>query len=173
MVVAWRIDARGRERAGVLDDLEGEGRAARFGREFAADFEQGVADGFGFEALAVHAPEETVLRVEAQSLGVVGAAEPVGTAEDESAEETLLRPPVGHEARRQVVEQFGVGGAFAAFAEIVDAADEPFAEELLPKSIRRDASRQRVAAVRDPFGELQAAALAGRYRGELVPRGDA
>ena len=94
-------------------------------------------------------------------------------AKDESSQETFLRPPVGHEARRQVVEQFGVGGAFAAFAEIVDAADEALAEELLPETIHRHAGRQRVTTIGDPFRELKAAALAGRYRGELVPGGDA
>ena len=90
--------------AGILDDLQDQGGAAGLGGEFAADLEQGVADGLGFEALAVHAPEEPVLGVEAQAFGVVGAGESVGVAEGESAEETLLRPAVGHEARRQVVK---------------------------------------------------------------------
>ena len=66
-----------------------------------------------------------------------------------------------------------MGGALAAFAEVIDAAHNAFAKEFLPETIHRDARRQRIAAVGDPFSELEAAALAGRYRGELVPRGDA
>jgi hypothetical protein len=51
-----------------------------------------------------------------------------------------------------MVKQFRVGGAFAAFSEVIDAPDEAFAEELLPETIHRDAGRQRIAAVSDPFG---------------------
>ena len=90
MMVVRGIDSCGRESAGVLDDFEGQGGAARFGGEFAADLEKGVANGLGFEALAVHAPEEPVLGVEAEAFGVVGAGESIGVTEDESAEEALL-----------------------------------------------------------------------------------
>ena len=72
-----------------------------------------------------------------------------------------------------MVEQFGVGGALAAFAKVIDAAHKAFAKEFLPETIHRYACRQRIAAVGDPFSELEAAALAGRYHRELVPRGDA
>ena len=88
----------------VFRVLQDQGWSADLGREFSADLEQGVADGFGFEALAVHAPEQAVLRVEAQARGVVGAAEAISVAEDESAEEALLRPALGHEACRQVIQ---------------------------------------------------------------------
>ena len=66
-----------------------------------------------------------------------------------------------------------MGGPIGAFAEVIDAADEAFAEELLPETVHRDAGRQRIAAVSDPFGELEAAALPGRNGGELIPGGHA
>jgi hypothetical protein len=76
-------------------------------------------------------------------------------------------PAVFHEVLGEKVEQFGVVRAFAGFAEIVDGADDAFAEVPAPYAIHHDAGGQGIGGVDEPVGELEAAA-AMEFGGSVV-----
>ena len=61
-------------------------------------------------------------------------------------------------------------GPVAARAEIIDRADDPLAEQLLPDAIHHHSRGQRIVSTRDPVGQLPATALAFGDRCRLVSR---
>ena len=63
-------------------------------------------------------------------------------------------------------------GRIATRAEVIDAAHNAFAEELLPDAIHDDASGERIAPISDPVRELHATTFVGGDDGKVVPRGD-
>ena len=67
------------------------------------------------------------------------------------------------------VEQLGMRGPFAADAEIVGRAHEPFAEMPLPDAIHDHARGERVLLRRDPFGQ-RGSPLLGGYAVERLAR---
>ena len=63
-----------------------------------------------------------------------------------------------YKAHREVVEQPGVGGAFSGRAEVVHRAHDALAEEVVPNAVGHHARGERVIRLREPIGQLQAAA---------------
>ena len=71
-------------------------------------------------------------------------AELIGPAQDDRPHQLLDRPAVADEPGRQVVEQLGVRRRVAGDAEVVDARDQPLAEQVLPDAVDHHARRERV-----------------------------
>src|SRR6266513_3055681 len=67
----------------------------------------------------------------------------------------LDRPSSFAQSPSQVIEQRLVCGLFAQLAEVVRSADDPFAEVMLPDSIRYDPRRQGVVGGTKPARQLQ------------------
>ena len=94
-------------------------------------------------------------------VGGVGAALE-GVGEEDVAKEALDGAAGGDEALGEVVEEFGVGGEVAEFAEVVGGGDEAAAEEVMPETVDDDAGGEGVARhVGHVSGEFEAAALGG------------
>ena len=70
---------------------------------------------------------------------------------------------------REVIEQLGMTRRITARAEVVHAAHQPLAEELLPDAVDRNAGGERMTRIRDPIGQLQATTLPGGNRGLRFP----
>jgi hypothetical protein len=92
---------------------------------------------------------------------VMVAAELVGAARHDLGDEGLHRPAMLDEARREVVEQGGVGRGLARGPEVVGSLDETDAEEMLPDAVGHDPRGEGMLGAGDPAGELEPAALLG------------
>jgi hypothetical protein len=61
-----------------------------------------------------------------------------------------------------VVEEFGVGGEVAEFAEVVGGGDEAATEDVMPEAVDDDASGEGIGfEIGDVLGEFETAALGG------------
>jgi len=147
------------------------GRAVRALQIEAAGHRQdAVANRFGIEPPAVHAPDERVVGIDGIVRLAVIARKLIGPAEHDAANQTLDRPAVIHELHGQVIEQRLVRWHFAQRAEIIDGRHDAAPEEVVPDAVGQDAGRQRVVATGHPGGELHAAALRGIDLGRLRER---
>ena len=165
-VHCFRAEARD-----ILGILEWQGgTTVRWGKP-AADGEHRVAHRFSIEPLTVHAPEQTVVGVLRCSDRIIRGAHAIGTTEHEAADELPLRPATMHEAHREMIEQLRMRWRFTTRAEVVDAAHQPLAKELLPDAIHCDAGSQRVARIGNPVGQLHTTTLARGDRRQFVPGG--
>ncbi len=105
----------------------------------------------------VHLPEETVLRVDGLSFGIVYRGKTIGSREDNSANERLDRPAVLHEPEGELVEQLRMRRHLTGRAKVVRRSHETRAKEPVPDPVGVNACRQRVLLVNQPVGELAAA----------------
>src|SRR5207244_2807823 len=88
--------------------------------------------------------------------------------EHDSADQILDRPAVLDETQGQLVEQFGVRGPIPLGTEVVDAAHQSLAQEVLPDAVDQHACRERVRGVRHPPGQLQPPRLSRRDCGYMA-----
>ena len=121
---------------------EGDGRCVREVEvEIARYRKHGVPDGLGLKPPFRHLPAEPVLRVGVGILRMVLGRKLVGARGDEVGDELFDRPPVLHELDGEVVEQLGVRWCFAGGAEVIDGADEPSSEEVVPNAVHEGRGR--------------------------------
>ena len=78
-----------------------------------------------------------------QTIGARMARLAIGGREHDLAMQPFERPAIGHEARGQIVEQFGMRGLFALNAEIAGGGDQRLAEMPAPDAVHDDARGQR------------------------------
>ena len=94
-------------------------------------------------------------------IGGVGAALE-GLGEEDVAKEGLYGTAGGDEALGEVIEEFGVSGEVAEFAEVVGGGDEAAAEDVMPEAVDDDAGGEGIARhVGHVSGEFEPAALGG------------
>ena len=171
----------GRELGPVRTDIRykvrrGTARSAKAGPprralQAAGHGQEAVADGLRIEPPTVHPPEQAILRVRGESLGLDAAALLVGRRQHDEPVHRLQGPARLHEARGQEVEQFGVRRPVAPAAEIVGGADQSLAEVMLPDPIDHHAGRQGMIGARQPVGQLPPAAPLGDPRRRVRPSG--
>ena len=151
MQVARRIDKfvdirNGRTQAGVRIELT-------------AGCENTVPEGFGIEAASIMAAEKLVFRVGIPYVGFTEAALLISAAENNAANQLFDRPAFTAEACRQVIEQFGMCGAFAVDAKIIGSANERLTEQMQPDAVHHHAGGLRMIVRGEPFCQLQATTL--------------
>ena len=112
--------------------------------ELPARGEHRVADRLGIEPARACAPEQAVVGIGLEVRRVARAAELVGAAEHDRADELLHRPAVAHELHGERVEQFGMARLLAGRAEIIRRAHEALAEEMQPDAIHQHARGERI-----------------------------
>ena len=79
--------------------------------------------------------------------------------------QTLERPAVADELRRQPVEQFRMRGRCALRAEVIFRLDDAQPEMPLPDAIDRHSRRERIGAVHQPAGKIEPRGKARIERG--------
>lgn len=60
-----------------------------------------------------------------------------------------------------MVEEFGMAREFSGLAEVIDGANDAFAEEIFPNTIGHDPGGERVLWIGDPFSEFEPAGMIG------------
>ena len=121
--------------------------------------------------MAIHAPEQPVLMIGRGGFRIGPAAQSIGPAKYQGSDEPSLRPSPGNEPSRQVIEQLGMGRPRSGQPKIIDRADDPLAEQLLPDAIDNDPRRERIVVVSDPVSQLAPPALpTGKRRPRGAPR---
>ena len=105
--------------------------------KLACDGQDGIADRLGIEAALGGVPERDVVGIDALILRIAGAAELVGVAEHDVADQAFHRPAVLHEAGGEAVEQRLVAGPGAHLAKVVGRGDDARAEKLNPHAVHR------------------------------------
>ena len=142
----------------VFEGELADGGAAEGEVEFSGGEEGCVADGFGVETGAVHAPEEAVVAILEGGGGAVGGALAVGGAGYEEAVELLKRAvSFVAEPDGEPIEELRVGGWAAHFAEVGGGIDEAGAEVILPYAVDDGAPGEDVLGIGEPVGEGGAA----------------
>ena len=131
-----------------------DGGSASCGIEFAAHDEGGVADGFGFEALAVCSAEEAVCGI---TIVNYLRGKLVGVTKGDFSNELLHRPAVFDEAEGEVVEEFRVAWELAGLAEVIGSTNDAFTEKVFPNAVGHDAGGEGVFGIGNPVGEFEAA----------------
>src|SRR5690606_22145970 len=99
----------------------------------------------------------------------IRTARSIRATQYQRANQLFLRPAIVHEAGGEMVEQFRMGRNFSSGTEVVDAADDPLAEQLLPDAVDDNASSQWITSVGQPVSELQATTLTCRNCREGFP----
>src|SRR6185369_839844 len=79
-------------------------------------------------------------------------------------------PTALHEIDRQPIQQFGMRRLFALHAKILRRPHKARAKKLLPESIHRHASRQRILRVHQPAGESKSICRRIRWKRRQSPR---
>ena len=90
----------------------------------------------------------TVLRIDRCQIGSLIASLAIRRREDDPPDQSLHRPPVGHEASCQMVEQLRVLGGSPRRPKSPGVVDQPAAEVVQPDAVDDDAGRQRVSSDR-------------------------
>ena len=139
------------DESAVAGFSDGDRRAEGFRVEFAADGEHGVAEGLGVEALDAEPSYEHVVGVGGLG-GVVAGGLAVGAAEEDLAVHGLEAPAGLHEPAGEVIEQFGMGRAFAQCAEVARGIDDATSEMVHPDAVHEGASDEGMAARGEPLG---------------------
>ena len=121
--------------------------------DVAANGEDRVPHLLRLEPAEVEPPEQVVLGVEREGLGIGPGCHPVGVRGDDQAMHRLERPSLGDELAGQPVEQLGMGWRRPFVAEIAGGADHPPAEVMLPDPVDHHPGRQRVRRAGDPVGQ--------------------
>ena len=88
----------------------------------------------------------------------------IGRRAHDQPVDRLLAPAAIHQLAGQPVEQLGMAGGRALGAEVVVGLDQAAAEIGLPDPVDRDPGRQRVAAIDQPAGQVQAIGRRARAR---------
>ncbi len=87
--------------------------------EVAAEKKESVAQAFGVETAAGGGGEQLVVRVAGERLGAACRGEAVGAREEDLAVQGFDGPAAVAQFGGEVVEQFGMGGRLALFAEVI------------------------------------------------------
>ena len=134
--------------------------ARRLELQFPADEQHRVPNGLDFQPSPIHAPQQLVVGIVLEVRAVKPGRKLIAAAEHDFPNDALHRPALVHELDRQIVQQSRMRGLFAHLSEIVDAADQAAAEQVVPDAVHHHSRRKRVVPPDQPLRQLPAAAFA-------------
>ena len=123
--------------------------------------EHGITQGLGIEPAAVVTREQEIVGILFTHLVITQAAELIGAAENDAADETLDGPAFAHETGGEVVEQFRMRGPLTRGAEVIRGAHQTLAKKMLPHAVDHHPRGEWMLRTGQPPGELEPAALFG------------
>ena len=142
------------------------GAAGRF-VERTAGHKNSVAQFFGFEASAVHAPESAVVGVDLFKICITQGRLPIGAAGDDELVQVLEAATGIAELDSEPIEQFRMARRQSHAAEVVGCLDNALPEVPKPDAVDDAAPSERVVGAGDPLGERGAAGGLGMIGGQV------
>jgi len=92
----------------------------------------------------------------------------IGGGSEDEAVNVFDAPAVTHKFAGKIIEEFRIGGRFAASAEITGRSDDAGSEVVRPYTVHHDAGGQRVIWIGEDFDQELRRPVESRFFGRMI-----
>jgi hypothetical protein len=147
---------------GAARNVAKDGRTIHgFGAELPADRQEGIANGFSFQAADRKMGEENIVGVGRAGGGGLAGGLP-GFGDDNEADEAFKG--IADKPGSEIIEQFWMGWSCAEAAEVIGGGDQAATEEMMPDAVHDDAGGEGIIRTGEIFSQLEAGTFGGDVR---------